>query len=40
LIDTIAGAPGDNRSIWIIFGIGAGLALVFFVGGMLVGKRR
>lgn len=40
LIDTIAGAPGDNRSIWIIFGIGAGLALVFFIGGMLVGKRR
>jgi hypothetical protein len=40
LIDTIAGAPGDNRSIWIIFGIGAGLAALFFVGGMLVGKRR
>ena len=40
LIDTIAGAPGDNRSIWIIFGIGAGLALVFGVGGLLVGKRR
>src|SRR5688572_21260636 len=40
LIDTIAGAPGDNRSIWIIFGIGAGLALFFALGGFLAGKRR
>jgi hypothetical protein len=40
LIDTIAGAPGDNRSIWIIFGIGAALAAVFAVGGLLVGKKR
>jgi len=40
LIDALAGAPGDNRSIWIIFGIGAGLAVLFFLGGMLVGKKR
>jgi hypothetical protein len=40
LVNLIAGQPGENRSIWIIFGIGAGLALVFFIGGMLVGKRR
>ena len=40
LVDTIAGAPTDNRSIWIIAGIGAGLALVFGIVGLLVGKRR
>jgi hypothetical protein len=40
LVDTIAGAPGDNRSIWIIFGIGAGIAALLAVGGLLVGKRR
>jgi hypothetical protein len=40
LVNAIAGTPTDNRSIWIIFGIGAALALVFGVVGMLVGKRR
>ena len=40
LVDTIAGAPGDNRSIWIIFGIGFGIAALLAVGGLLVGKRR
>ena len=40
MVDMIAGAPGDNRSIWIIFGIGAGLALVFGLVGMVAGKRR
>ncbi|MEA2711928.1 MAG: hypothetical protein QOF78_4529 [Phycisphaerales bacterium] len=40
LVDMIAGAPGDNRSIWIIFGIGFALAAVFGVVGLVVGKRR
>lgn len=40
MIDMIAGKPTDNRSIWIIFGIGAGAAIVFGIVGLVAGKRR
>ena len=40
LVDMIAGAPKDNRSIWVIFGIGFGVAAVFGLVGLVAGKRR
>jgi hypothetical protein len=40
MVDMIAGKPTDNRSIWIIFGIGFALTAVFGVVGLLAGKRR
>jgi hypothetical protein len=40
MVDMIAGAPKDNRSIWIIFGIGAAAAIVCGLIGLVAGKRR
>jgi hypothetical protein len=38
VIDMIAGQPTDNRSIWVIFGIGFGLAAVGGVFGLIAGR--
>jgi hypothetical protein len=40
LMDQIAGAPAQGRNIWILFGIGAVLAVIFGVVGLVLGKRR
>ncbi len=40
LVDLVAGKPAENRSVWIIFGIGAAAAVVFGVIGLVAGKRR
>ena len=38
LVDMVAGAPTDNRSIWIVFAIGAAAAIVFGIVGFGRGK--
>ncbi|HEX8523725.1 MAG TPA: hypothetical protein VF669_15830 [Tepidisphaeraceae bacterium] len=40
LMDQIAGRPAETRQIWILFGIGAVLAVIFGVIGLVMGKRR
>ncbi|HYO07621.1 MAG TPA: hypothetical protein VER17_01490 [Tepidisphaeraceae bacterium] len=40
LVDMIAGQATENRSIWIIFGIGIALSVVGGLIGMVAGKRR
>jgi hypothetical protein len=40
LIDMIAGKPAENRSLFIIFGIGIALAVVGGLVGLVAGKRR
>ena len=40
LIDLVAGKPAENRSVWIIFAIGAAAAVVFGIIGLVAGKRR
>jgi hypothetical protein len=36
----IAGKPADNRSMFVIFGIGVGMSIVFGLIGLVAGKRR
>ena len=40
LIDMVAGKPGDNRSLVVIFGIGFGIAAVCGLIGLVAGKKR
>ncbi len=40
LMDQIAGTPAQTRNIGILAGIGAVLAIIFFVIGLVMGKRR
>ncbi len=40
LVDMIAGPAKDNRSVFVIFGIGAAIALVCGVAGWVMGKKR
>jgi len=40
LMTQIAGEPATGRSIWIILGIGAVVAVIFGVFGLIAGKRR
>jgi hypothetical protein len=40
LVDMIAGKPADNRSMFVIFGIGIGMSIVFGLIGLVAGKRR
>jgi hypothetical protein len=40
LMDQIAGTPAQTRNIGILAGIGAVLTIIFFVIGLVMGKRR
>ena len=40
LLDQIAGTATQPRNLWILFGVGAVLSIIFLVVGMVLGKRR
>jgi hypothetical protein len=40
LLDLVAGKPAENRSLFVIFGIGFGIAAVCGLIGLVAGKKR